>query len=327
MARGDAMNGVVGQHSGSGRAVLVAVALALVVFQASGASQGVIGNLTFDSGQSVVPHYHGWEKLPNGTIDVHFGYLNRNWEEELDIPIGPENEISAPFGPDAGQPTHFLPRANRWQFKVNVPAAFLDSKQEVVWTLTSRGNTLRAYSNFHPVFVQDEFGRQNEFYGSAAGNTAPKVVVEGSLQRTAKVGEAITLTAVATDDGIPAIRAPNGGSGGGGRLENGRRRIATSGSVGGSQNRGPAFGLRFAWYLYRGVGQVKFNPPPFKVWEDNRAGADSPFSPAWLPPAVPEGNRWVYQAVFTRPGTFVLRGQGHDGLLFAYQDVTVTVTP
>ena len=104
------------------------------------------------------------------------------------------------------------------------------------------------------------------------------------------------------------------------RRRAGRRRDSASGEVPKRPVSGPA---RFPGPS----GQVRFDPTPFKVWEDNRAGADSPFSPAWLPPPVPEGNRWVYRAVFTRPGTFVLRGMGHDGLLFDYKDVTVTVTP
>src|SRR5688572_21631145 len=188
---GIAMNGVVSRHMKSRRAVLVAVAVALVAFQLPGASQGAGGTLMYNIGQSVVPLYHGWEKYADGTMDIHYGYLNRNWQEEVDIPIGPDNNINAPYGPDSGQPTHFLPRANRWQFKVRVPVGFEESKAEVVWTLTSKGQTLRAYSNLHPAFVQDEFGRQREFYGTPpeTGNKAPEVVLESSRQLTAKVGE------------------------------------------------------------------------------------------------------------------------------------------
>lgn len=322
------MNGLVRRHMKSGGATLAAVALALVAFQTSGSSQGVGGNLMYNIGQAVVPLYHGWEKFPDGTTDIHYGYLNRNWQEEIDIPVGPDNNVNAPYGPDAGQPTHFLPRANRWQFKVRVPADFETKKGEVVWTLTSKGETLRAYSNLHPAFVQDEFGRQREFYGTPpeTGNAAPVVNLEVARQLTARVGEPVTLTAIATDDGVPAPRF-GGTQGVGAQDGTRRRRVATSGSVGGSMGRGPANGLRFNWYVYRGAGRVRFNPESYKTWEDNRAGANSPWSPGWLPPPVPEGNRWVYQATFSQPGTYVLRGLGHDGLLFDYEDVTITVTP
>jgi hypothetical protein len=42
---------------------------------------------------------------------MFFGYMNSNWEEELDVPIGPDNHID-PGGPDQEQPTHFYPRRN-----------------------------------------------------------------------------------------------------------------------------------------------------------------------------------------------------------------------
>src|SRR5438045_6520435 len=77
-------------------------------------------SLTYNSGQTASPAYEGWEENPDGSFNFLFGYMNRNWQEELDVPIGPENNIE-PGGPDCGQPTHFLPRRNRFVFKVHVP--------------------------------------------------------------------------------------------------------------------------------------------------------------------------------------------------------------
>src|SRR5690242_15778094 len=75
--------------------------------------------LTYSRGQAVIPAYEGFHPNADGTIDLWFGYLNQNYLEEPDIPIGPDNSITpAMYGPDGGQPTHFLPRNNRWQFKV-----------------------------------------------------------------------------------------------------------------------------------------------------------------------------------------------------------------
>ena len=51
--------------------------------------------------------------------------MNRNWEEELDIPIGPDNNFDV-GGPDLGQPTHFLPRRNRFVFRVRAPQGFTE---------------------------------------------------------------------------------------------------------------------------------------------------------------------------------------------------------
>ena len=58
--------------------------------------------------------------------------MNRNWEEELDVPVGPDNSFS-PGNPDQGQPTHFLPRRNRFVFRVPAPKNFTE-KDELIWT-------------------------------------------------------------------------------------------------------------------------------------------------------------------------------------------------
>ena len=42
-------------------------------------------------GQNVVPVFEGFWKNADGTADLLFGYYNRNWEEEIDIPVGPAN--------------------------------------------------------------------------------------------------------------------------------------------------------------------------------------------------------------------------------------------
>src|SRR5262245_48136357 len=74
----------------------------------------------FNSGQSVQPMFEGWSKNPDGTFEMHFGYLNRNWIQTPHLPPGPDNAIE-PGGPDRGQPTFFYPRLNRSLFSVTVP--------------------------------------------------------------------------------------------------------------------------------------------------------------------------------------------------------------
>ena len=331
------MNGIVDRPVKSGRTILAALVVGLVVFQAAGRTQGSLqgptqGSFMYNSGQSVAPMYHGWEQLPDGSKNLHFGYLNRNWEEEFEIPIGPDNNISpAPYGPDGGQPTYFLPRHNRWQFKVHVPADFGKGGEELVWTLTTKGQTVKAYATMHPNYVQDHHSIQREVYDTPPeGNTDPVVKLETARQLTAKVGEPVTLVAIATDDGLPRpvvqARGDDDGDADAGTAPR-RQRIAITGPVGTATGRTQAKGLRFAWYLYRGPGGVKFDPPQFEVWEDTRAGRDSPFSPGWTTPPIPPGNRWAAQATFTKPGTYVIRAWADDSYLKAYQDVTVTVTP
>src|SRR5262245_24609377 len=67
----------------------------------------------YASGQDVVPAFEGWERNPDGSFNMVFGYMNRNYEQQLDIPVGPDNMIE-PGVVDQGQPTHFYVR--RQQF-------------------------------------------------------------------------------------------------------------------------------------------------------------------------------------------------------------------
>ena len=82
---------------------------------------------SFATGQTISPAYEGWERNPDGSFNLVFGYMNRNWEEEIDVPIGLDNSI-APGRPDQGQPTHFLPRRSRFVFRIRVPADFGDKE-------------------------------------------------------------------------------------------------------------------------------------------------------------------------------------------------------
>ena len=77
--------------------------------------------LSYQHGQNVSPAFEGWEANDDGTFSLIFGYINRNWAEELDVPVGPENFLS-PGPEDQGQPTRFLPRRNRYAFKVDTRA-------------------------------------------------------------------------------------------------------------------------------------------------------------------------------------------------------------
>ena len=50
---------------------------------------GVYSNsVRYAKGQSLQPVFEGWEKNPDGTFSMWFGYLNRNYEERLNIPVG-----------------------------------------------------------------------------------------------------------------------------------------------------------------------------------------------------------------------------------------------
>jgi hypothetical protein len=299
-----------GRGVGPATFVLAAATLWLVAAVDSRAQQ------SFATGQNIAPAYEGWERNDDGTFSLVFGYLNRNWEEEIDVPIGPNNNIDL-GGPDRGQPTHFYPRRNRFVFRIRVPADF--GANEVVWTLTVNGTTERAYGTLkRDYFIDEAVVQANYGAGGAAGSTpelpenqAPTLTIEGARDRRVRVGEALTLVAVSTDDGKPRARPIPPSS-----LRN-PGRITTD----------TATGHRLSWFVYRGAGDVTFEPAQIKVWEDTRDGQNSPWSPGWKTPKPPEDGRWVTNVTFAEPGAYVLRAIAHDGGLATLTDVTVTVTP
>ena len=83
----------------------VALGLALLSGVSLGAVQLPLAPVN-GAGETVTPVFEGWYENPDGTLSLSFGYFNRNGEEVLEIPIGPDNFI-APGDPDQGQPTHF----------------------------------------------------------------------------------------------------------------------------------------------------------------------------------------------------------------------------
>jgi len=274
-------------------------------------------------GESVNPAYEGWSPNPDGSFTMFFGYMNSNWEEEFDIPVGAANNIE-PGGPDQGQPTHFYPRRNPFLFTIRIPKDF--GTQELLWTLTSNGKTLKAYASLKTDYQIDPQTISTEVGGDGGSlrdelrtNVAPELKVEGEKRRTVKVGEALPLAVVARDpDNFPARRAGRGAATATPAVVYRPQQTAVMSS--------PA-GLRFSWLVYRGnASTVKFSPEQMKTWTDSRAYANSPWSPPYVLPEPPPDNRWVATATFAEPGTFILRGVASDGSLFTYDNVTVTVT-
>ena len=75
---------------------------------------GQIPGVRYYSGQNVVPVFEGWEKNADGSFSFVFGYLNRNYEEEPEIPIGPGNGFSPGAADSATAPPRNPPgRATR----------------------------------------------------------------------------------------------------------------------------------------------------------------------------------------------------------------------
>jgi hypothetical protein len=303
--------------------------------------------LTYLSGQPVSTAFEGWEEEDDGSRYFLFGYMNANWEQEPEISIGPNNYIvlgepgtggADPGAFDAsvadqGQPTRFLPRRNRFIFKVPVPEGF-NATDEVIWTLTANDTTVSAYASLRLDYRVDGLIKASEQGAIGAGttnpiiraNVAPTLRVEGPAARTVRVGESLRLTAVATDDGVPKATQPRRTPGFGVRV-----RGASDVPAGWMKPRqitvGSATGLRLSWYVYRGGGTVAFSPEQIKVWEDTRVHANSPWANYWYPPALPEDDTWETEVTFDEPGIYVLRCLASDGALGVDSDVTVTVTP
>ena len=153
--------------------------------------------------------------------------------------------------------------------------------RELVWTLTVRGRTERAYASLRPEYVLDrQITMMNEAsYGQRFGesdNQYPVVELEGPAERTVAVGEPLALTARVSDDGLPEPRPD-------------RRHLAR---------------LMAGWLVYRGNdAHVTFDPPQFNPDLRRRAGA-SPLCQGIEP--VPE---WA--ATLLGPG----RRAEHDGHL------------
>lgn len=299
-------------------------------------------SLSYSRGQNVSPAYEGWEEVADGTRYFVFGYMNRNWEEEIDVPVGPDNGFNIGDA-DQGQPTHFLPRRNRFIFRVPVPKGFSD-KDELIWTLKTHGKVERAYASLRLDYQIDDVVRASETGALGAGtsspeiraNKPPQVEVQGRKSLDARVGQPITLAAIVTDDGVPKRR----GTGAGAAVANpGSRRDVTSTPDAPAQARvnramlpparvtvGKNVGLHVTWFVYRGPGAVHFSPEQVMSWEDTRAGANSPWAPIWVPPAMPSDGKVEVQVTFSEPGVYILRSRADDGALTADGQVTVTVT-
>jgi hypothetical protein len=290
--------------------------------------------LTFSSGQGVAPAFEGWKDNPDGTFSLIFGYMNRNWEEQPDLLIG-ENNFFSPGEPDRGQPTHFLPRRNRFVFEVVVPADF--GERELAWTLERNGEAETAYGSLRPDYYIDNVVIMSEAGTLGAGTSSPELrahtppVVEmrTPTEIQAVVGRPVRLETWVGDDGLPRRsrnRLPVTDEG---KLDLTRALAAPPSRITVQK----IIGLNMSWSVYRGPEGVDaqdvtaFNPPQVAAWEDTRPFANSPWAPFWVPPELPEDGVWITEVTFTRPGTYVLRGRADDGGLYTDQRVTVHVGP
>jgi hypothetical protein len=273
--------------------ILVSVTTLLGIAAAQNLPQTYIPQTKFARGQNVVPSFDGWIRNADGTFTMVFGYFNRNLEEELVIPPGPDNKLE-PGLPDQGQPTYFLPRRHAWMFRVKVPADWGTSK-ELVWSLTSHGRTEKAYASLQPdeeILERQIMTRGNLSPGLDDPNKPPSVSIAAA--DGASVGQPLTLTALVTDDGLPKPRAPKA-----------RPAVNTGKAQTNSAAERPRIGLSVTWLQYRGPAKVAFDDPGAILVSSGQAGT---------------------KAHFPEPGVYVLRATANDGELSTTSDITISVT-
>lgn len=290
---------------------------------------------TYDAGQNVSPAFEGWVENADGTIDILFGYMNRNWKEVVHAPVGEQNRF-VPGPADRGQPTEFLPRRNRFVFKVRAPEGFTED-DELVWELTTHGVTEEAHASIKPDFRLDNVAMMSETGALGAGtsdeatraNEPPTLELEGSKERTVRVGEPLELVAVVTDDGMPRrTRGADGPPPDATPQEQLQRALRPPIRI----TVGKLNSLYLTWFPYRAGqqledGTVTFDPLQVEPWEDTRPFQNSPWSEYWIAPKIPEDGRWVTHVTFHEPGTYTLRGRADDGGLTSDVEVVVHVSP
>src|SRR5437764_6454022 len=216
--------------------LLIAIAATPVIAQQN-ASQ--LANLRHWSGQGVAPVYEGFDLNDDGSFNMWFGYMNRNYEEEIDLPVGPANTFEP--GGDRGQPTHFTTRRHKDVFKVTVPKEFAD--KQLVWKLTTYGKTEQVVATLKPVWQIDRLRTTRGGNSEKISSNLPPVV---KVDVTSQSANGAMLSLAATDDGLPA-------------------------------RRGAPVGMTVFWTKFKGPGAVQFSTPEAKL-PNGKATTSATFS-------------------------------------------------
>jgi hypothetical protein len=284
--------------------VAIAVTVAAIAAQQQPLPPVTVKRMT---GQSIVPVFEGWERNDDGSFNMVFGYLNRNYGESIVVDVGASNKFE-PGEADRGQPTFFYPRRQQFLFRVKVPADW--GTKDLTWTLVVNGKTEKAYASLKPVWELSRAVLVDNLHGNDNINLAnqdkPPTLTLDHVATTVTAPATITLSGKVHDaDSIPPPPPPRRASG----LAVGRS----------DSTEAPPFinvpaapvwrfpaGLSAGWLLYRGPAEITLEPSGYH--------------------AVTNGT-FVTKATFTTPGTYVLRAVASDSMLETKQDVTITVAP
>jgi hypothetical protein len=243
-------------------------------------------------GLPVVPIVEGWYPNSDGSVEVSFGYLNRNKEAAVKVSLGPDNFIE-PAQFDGMQPTHFAADRATGVFTVTIPANMVD--EGVWWNIKVGANEMlrvpgrkgnSAYEldrNPRPQGSVSPYG----WFDGGERSQGPGGAVN-VLAQPVKVGEPVTLSVNALD---PSIRDPEY----------------------------PAFKepltLRLGWFLHQGPGDVTFErhestfvpePPPLPPNAPAQFQRRGAAGPEIVTLKTPEGVARII-ASFSTPGEYMLR--------------------
>ena len=232
------------------------------------------------AGDSVTGAYEGWYYNADGSRSFLVGYYNRNSQQELDIPVGPNNRIE-PGGPDMGQPTHFLPGRQWGMFMVPAPKEFKPT-DSLTWTIVANGQSTSIPLRLHQDYVMSPFAE------IAVGNTPPVLKFDpGGKAFQGPLANLATAPSMAASVSAP-LPLP---------LWVVDDLKYTSGS--GSPPSGSRSPVSVRWSKYRGPGAVTFDKARPEV--QKLPGASTPFN-----------GKADATAKFGEPGDYVLHAIGND---------------
>lgn len=234
-------------------------------------------------GASVTGAFEGWFANEDGSRSFLVGYFNRNTQQELDIPIGPNNRIE-PDGPDLGQPTHFLPGRQYGMFVVPVPKEFTPL-DKYTWTIVANGQPTSIPLRLNNDYVV------SPFIEIAVGNTPPVIRfeqngstiqgpianLEKAVSRVASLSAPLSLAVWVTDD----------------------MKYTSNTSAPMTKPRPP---VTVTWSKYRGPGTVAFENTKPEVQQLPSSGSGAP----------PFSGKATTNVTFSEPGDYVLHVTAND---------------
>lgn len=166
--------------------------------------------LPHSSGQSVSPSFEGWHPNPDGSFSLVFGYFNRNYEENVYLPVGPDNQFE-PGPADRGQPTYFHPRRQTGVFAVKVAADF--GNQELSWRINAGNESIVIPGHLKPeweITALEEITSGNtpplvRFSENGSSGQGPLGITSSTI--STRSGEETEISLWSKDDGVKKSRA------------------------------------------------------------------------------------------------------------------------